>query len=234
MDFLEEGSFSPRPHYAIRDSYFNGVKLAGGVPMGIPFQADLIDDYLDQVDGLLVPGGDFAFPLEWYKEQGEKSPFPPSPRLEFDIAITKKALERDMPILGICAGMQILAGVMGGKLTANIDEHSKSLGVADVTHRGTTPLEFAHKLLVEDGTLLEEIVGMNEMGVNSHHSEGVVEAPEGLIVSGKAEDGVIEVIEVADKEFAIGVQFHPEFFLKEGEPNFEFFKNLVKAASNVL
>lgn len=225
LDFVTEGSFSARPHYAVRESYFEAVKLAGGIPIGIPFQTDLIDDYLEKVDGLMIPGGDFALHPDWYLE-GEKSPFAPSKRLEFDVEIIRKALAMDMPLLGICAGMQILAGMHGCKLSGDIQKFSKT----GMSHRGTDPYQYAHNVIVEPNTLLEDLAQSQEFGVNSHHSEGVVEVCAPVKISGLAGDGVIEAVEIAGKKFALGVQWHPEFFLEEDNQNFDIIKALVFAA----
>lgn len=229
LDFAEgseaEGSFSKRDYYAIRDSYFDAVKAAGGTPIGIPFQADLIDDYLDLIDAIIIPGGDFALDPAWYVA-GDAPQFPPSKRLEFDVEIIKKALERDMPLLGICAGMQILAGMHGCKLTSDIQKYSAT----QISHRGEDPHQYAHDVIVEDDGLLELISQAQYMGVNSHHAEGVVEVSHPIKISGMAGDGVIEAIEVAGKKFALGVQWHPEFFIEDENPNFEIFKALVSSA----
>ncbi|PIR32178.1 MAG: hypothetical protein COV36_04895, partial [Alphaproteobacteria bacterium CG11_big_fil_rev_8_21_14_0_20_44_7] len=169
LDFLENGSFSPRPHYAIRDSYFNAIAKAGGIPIGIPFQSQLIDEYLERVDGIIIPGGDFALEPAWYVE-GEKPAFPPSSRLNFDIEIIKKALAKNTPLLGICAGMQILAGMHGAKLSSNIQKYSST----NSSHRGIDATEYTHNVLVESGSVLSKITNKAEFAVNSHHTEGVV------------------------------------------------------------
>jgi putative glutamine amidotransferase len=219
------GSFSARPHYAIRESYFDSIRLAGGIPMGIPFQADLIDEYLDLIDGIIIPGGDFALDPSWYVA-GDAPKFLPSKRLAFDVEIIRKALEQDMPLLGICAGMQILAGMHGCKLASDITKYSKT----HVSHRGIDPYQYAHNVIVESDSLLEDISQVQEFGVNSHHNEGVVEVAGDIKISGISGDGVIEAIEVAGKKFALGVQWHPEFFLDAEDNNFEIVKALVFAA----
>lgn len=225
LDFCESGSFSARPHYAVRESYFNMVRLAGGIPIGIPFQADLIDEYLGMIDGIIIPGGDFALDPAWYVS-GDGPAYPASKRLAFDVEIITKALANDIPLLGICAGMQILGGMHGCKLTSKIKEYSSTKSC----HRGIDPYKVAHGLKIENGSLLSKIVGLPEFGVNSHHSEGVVEISPKVTVSGKADDDVIEAIEVVGKKFALGVQWHPEFFLEDGNPNFDIAKALINAA----
>ena len=226
LDYCEGGGFSPRPYYAIRESYFDRVREAGGVPIAIPYQPELIDDYLEMVDGVIIPGGDFALDADWYVNNDGPA-FPNSPRLEFDIEFIKKALARDIPLLGICAGMQILAGMHGCKLTSNIQEYSN----CNRNHLDEIEAEsIAHQMKVEFGSALHSIVKVDEFGVNSRHREGVVEVSDAVTVCGKSDDGIIEAIELPNKKFALGVQWHPEFFVS-GE-NFEIIKTLIERSKN--
>lgn len=228
LDFSEGGGFSPRPYYAIRNSYFDRVKEAGGVPIAIPYQPELIDEYLEMIDGLIIPGGDFALDADWY-EGADGPAFPNSPRLEFDIAIIKKALSRNIPLLGICAGMQILAGMHDCKLTSNVQKYSKT----NLNHLDEIEAEsIAHQMIVSRGTLLHSIVKTDEFGVNSRHREGVVEVSDQVKVCGISDDDIIEAIELPKYKFAIGVQWHPEFFYN-GE-NAEIINALVKTSSDML
>lgn len=227
LDYQHAGSFSPRPHYAIRDSYFNAVSAAGGVPIGIPFMADLVDEYLDRIQALIIPGGDFALDSTWYVKD-DKPGFEPTPRLDFDVEIITKALSRNIPLLGICAGMQIMGGMHGCKLTSDINAYVKTR----LCHSyGVTADEYAHDIDVVEDSMLAGIVGKKVIAVNSRHKEGIVEICDKVTVAGRSDDGVIEAIEIAGHKFALGVQWHPEFFIRENEPNFKIFQALVKAAS---
>ena len=225
LDYQDEGSFSPRPHYAIRDSYFYAVSAAGGTPIGIPFMRESIDEYLDLIGALVVPGGDFALEPKWYAKD-DKPGFPATKRLDFDIEIITKALAKNIPLLGICAGMQILGGVLGCRLTSDINKY---IGTRLCHSYGVIADQFAHEVFIDRGSLLHEITGVEKMQTNSRHREGIVELSDKVIKSGLSDDGVIEAIEVRDKKFALGVQWHPEFFIKENEPNFKIFQGLVKA-----
>lgn len=227
LDYVLAGSFSPRPHYAIRDSYFNAVEAAGGTPIGIPFMGNLIDDYLSVINALVVPGGDFALNSNWYVKD-DKPGFPPTPRLEFDVEIITKALRKKIPLLGICAGMQIMGGMHGSKLTSNINKYVDS----KLCHlKGTDAAEYAHEVRIEKNSLLRKIVGADAMQTNSRHIEGIVEPSDNVVVTAKSDDGVVEAIELKGYDFALGVQWHPEFFIQENEPNFKIFQALVKASA---
>lgn len=171
LDYQHSGSFSPRPHYAIRDSYFNAVNAAGGTPIGIPFMGTLVDEYLDRVTGLIIPGGDFALDSNWYIK-GDKPGFEATPRLAFDIEIIGKAIDRNIPLLGICAGMQIMGGMHGCKLTSDINKYISTR----LCHSyGVTAEEYAHDVEIVDGSLLSKITGKKSMLTNSRHKEGIVE-----------------------------------------------------------
>lgn len=227
LDWEEKGTFSKRPYYALRESYFNIIYKAGGLPVAIPYIHNAIDEYLNNISGLIIPGGDFALKKEWYVNPDEEKPYPPSKRLEFDIAIATRALNRNMPILGICAGMQVMGCISGAKMTPNVQKYLNT----EISHRDHRPAdEFAHNVKVEKNSLLYKITGKDSFAVNTAHSEAIVETPDNVLVSGMADDGVIETIELKDKEFAIGLQWHPEFFLDENDPSFMLIKALVQKA----
>ncbi|PIR39049.1 MAG: gamma-glutamyl-gamma-aminobutyrate hydrolase [Alphaproteobacteria bacterium CG11_big_fil_rev_8_21_14_0_20_39_49] len=228
LDWQKEGTFSKRPHHALREHYFNVVEKAGGLPFGIPYAPDRINDYLDKVDGLVIPGGFFESPKKWYISDDGKSPYEPSPRLEFDLALIKSALDRDIPILGICAGMQLMGGLMGCKMTENLQEYYNT----DIDHLNKKPAEeVAHYVDIKAGTLLEKITGHSRIDVNTAHREAIVETNDSVIVNCISEDGIIEGIEIPGKRFALGVQWHPEFFSENENPSFKLFKALVTASS---
>lgn len=222
-----KGTFSRRPYYALRESYFGIIYKAGGLPLAIPYITEAIDEYLDKISGLLIPGGDFAFKKEWYVNPDEEKPYQPSKRLDFDIAIANRALDRDVPLLGICAGMQVLGCISGAKMTPNVNKHLNT----SIDHRNHKPADqVAHDVKVAANSKLYSITGKDIFAVNTAHSEAIVETPENVLVSGVSEDGAIEAIEIKNKEFAIGVQWHPEFFPDNTDPSFLIVKALVDKA----
>lgn len=211
MDWQAKGSFSPRPHYAIRESYFAAVWDAGGLPVGLPLLESAGHDFLAHVDGVVVPGGDYPSPSRWYGDGhgiGDEHP-----RSVVNEQMLRNLLAADKPFLAICAGHQELAAATGGLLHWRVKDSLPGAG----DHRGGDPTQPFHAVQVVPDTLLARLVGSSEIQVNSHHHEAVRSLGGGVVVSGRAPDGVIEAIEVPGKRFALGVQWHPEFGLSEAD-----------------
>lgn len=226
LDYQEEGSFSRRPHYALRRAYFDAVWQAGGLPLGLPYIIEGRNDYLDAVGGVIVPGGFYPFPDVYYGGELAVAE-PPHPRHAAEVPLVQAAIARDVPLLGICAGLQVLAAVEGADLIRDL----KSEIGGDIDHLNEKPAEEpAHAVAVTPGTLLHKIVGHDEIMVNTAHNEAPRTLPPTLVVNAVAPDGVIEGAERPDRTFCLGVQWHPEFFLGEDDPNQALFKALVEAA----
>jgi len=224
LDYEAAGSFSKRPHYALRTAYFDAVWRAGGLPMGLPYIEGAGADYLDALAGLIVPGGFYSFPAEAYGRPADSQPV--HPRYAFERTLMAAALERDLPTLGICAGMQVMALARGATFWADI---RNELDCA-VDHLNEKPAEeTAHPVDIVPGSKLFDIVGKARIEVNTAHNEALRDVPRNVRVTATAPDGVIEAIELDDRRFALGVQWHPEFFQADGDPNFQLFKSLVAA-----
>jgi putative glutamine amidotransferase len=222
MDWQVKGSFSPRPHYAIRDSYFQAVWDAGGLPVGLPLLEAAGNDYLTHVDGVVVPGGDYPSPSRWYGDAHGIAD--EHPRSVVNEQLIRDLLLLDKPFLAICAGHQEMAAATGGLLYWRVMQSLPGAG----NHRGVDPSKPTHAVNVTPGTLLHRLVKTESFEVNSHHHEAVKSLGDTLVVSGRAPDGVIEAIEVPGKRFALGVQWHPEFGLSEADH--ALFVGLVEAS----
>jgi putative glutamine amidotransferase len=222
LDWQATGSFSPRPHYAIRDSYFAAVYDAGGLPIGLPLLESAVGDYLSHVQGVVIPGGDYPSPSRWYAD-GHGIP-DEHPRTVVNENLVREVLKTQIPLLAICAGHQELAAATGGLLHWRVSQAVPGA----TSHRSTSPVQVAHDVHITKGTLLHRLVGSDTIQVNSHHNEAVKSLGEGLVISGTAPDGVIEAIEVPNHPFALGVQWHPEFGLTEADH--ALFTGLVAAA----
>lgn len=222
MDWCARGSYSPRPHYVIRDSYFAAVWDAGGLLVGIPLLEGQGREFLDKVQGVIIPGGDYPSPSRWYGDGHGIAD--EHPRTVVNEQMIREMIARDIPFLAICAGHQELAAATGGLLYWRVQKSLSNVG----EHRSGDPSKVCHPVRVEAGSLLHRLVGVGEIEVNSHHHEAVRSVGSGVKISGMAPDGVIEAIEVPACRFGLGVQWHPEFGLTEADH--KIFSGLVEAA----
>lgn len=226
MDYEAEGSFSSRPHYALRTGYFDAVWNAGGTPIAVPYIDEAVDAFLDLCGGFLFPGGTYPFPARLYGEidDGTENLHP---RFAFEEQLMRRVVDQDRPVLGVCAGMQVLAGLYGGTFYRNVHSVIKT----SIDHLNERPAEqTAHGITIKSGSRLHDILGGTEFQVNTAHKEALSNQPKGLVVNAHAEDGVVEGVEVDGKRFCLGVQWHPEFFATDPDPNFNLFKSLITAA----
>lgn len=190
-------------------SYSAAVQAAGGLALLVPADDDLgrnPDELLDKVDALVLAGGADVDPLTYGARAHPETQDGSQERDRAELALTHRALERDLPLLGICRGMHMLNVATGGTLAQHLPD---AIGSSRHAH---TPGTFAdHEVLLEPGSLAARAVGATSTLVKSHHHQGVDELGEGLVASGRAEpDGVIEAIELPDRGFALGVLWHPE------------------------
>ena len=214
----EEGggdTYSKFPWHALRQNYSGAVARAGGLPMLMGPEAALADGFLDAIDGLLITGGDFDVDPAIYGDASRHASVTlKEARTQFELAMTRGALSRDMPVLGICGGLQHLHVVLGGALIQHIPDDVPGA----LAHEQPNPRdEPGHDVEVSESTLLHGIVGTRRMSVNSAHHQAPRDTPEGVVVNAVAPDGVIEGIEVPARTFCLGVQWHPEFAIDPGD-----------------
>lgn len=160
---------------------------------------------LEGIDGLLVTGGTDVNPKLYGQAPHAETDAPDDARDQLESGLLESALDRDLPVLAICRGMQLFNVVHGGTLEQHIDSHRKHrVGEGE----RCAP---AHRVAVESGSVLAQAVGEGEMCVNSRHHQAVADVGDGLVVSARdAEDGMVEALERPDKRFAVAVQWHPE------------------------
>jgi putative glutamine amidotransferase len=233
-DFENETGTGPdkkAARYILWERYVSAVVEAGGAPMILPYvrMPEEVDLYLDRIDGLIVTGGAFDIdPAHYGETWGTAKGTVKETRTAFEMMITRGALERNFPILGICGGEQLLNVLFKGSLYQDI------LAQVDgaMNHERKKEKEPLHAVKVLPGTLLETIVGRKTLQVNSSHHQAVREIGEGLRVNAVSEDGIIEGIESGRHRFVLGVQWHPEA-QSESEPLCRrIFDALIDAATN--
>jgi putative glutamine amidotransferase len=208
--------------------------MAGGVPVILPFVPDAALEMLDVIDGLILSGGSDLDPALFGDTEVHPQTYDILPdRDAAELALAKGALDRDMPILGICRGIQALNVAMGGTLYQDVpDQYS-----ADIAHRQqeeSIPADQSgHSVTVEEGSLLERTYGNGPVPVNSFHHQAVKDVAPGLVVSGRSEDGLVEAVESTTHGFVLGVQWHPELMFAADEAHLAPFSSLVQASANV-
>ena len=212
---------------SINQDYLEGILRAGGTPVLFPItdDAERMAALLDQVDGLMLPGGEDLDPAIYGETKlpccGEIVPR----RDAMEIPLCREALKRGMPILAICKGLQVLNCALGGSLYQDLEEQFGK----DLRHpRYEVPRESVHDVEVQAGTLLASIVEAGRMGVNSRHHQGIKKLGEGLRINATAPDGLIEGVEVEGRNFALGVQWHPESLCDHDERQQKIFDAFVK------
>ena len=228
LDSEEAGTYSKFPWYAIRENYSSAVSDAGGLSFMLPHDLDRVDDYLDLISGLVVTGGAFDVdPALFGAEARHPSVVVKATRTDFEWAVTEGALKRNMPVLGICGGQQLLNVVLGGTLIQHIPDEINT----PLAHEQPNPRDEAgHAVTVTEGTLLHRIAGNTQLSVNSAHHQAVKGVGANVAINSTAPDGVIEGIEASEYAFCLGVQWHPEFSIDPADARiFEAFISAAEA-----
>lgn len=225
LDYEEKPTYSKKPWYALRENYCSSVSDLGALALPLPHDVEKVEEYLDLIDGLLITGGAFDVSPELYGlSEKHDTVITKDNRTKFEFAITKMAIERGIPILGICGGEQLLNVVLGGTLIQHIPDSINNA----LEHEQKNPRDEAgHVVTITENTLLYKIVGKREMAVNTAHHQAVDRVAPQMLVNAVTSDGVIEGVELPSHPFCIGVQWHPEYFVDASD--IKIFKAFVEA-----
>jgi putative glutamine amidotransferase len=192
-----EVNLSPR-------TYSLAVQRAGALALILPpddVVAEAPDELLEMLDGLILAGGSDIDPASYGAQPHPETRGTRPERDRFEIALGTRALERDMPVLGICRGMQMMNVIQGGTLNQHLGSE---------LHRHTPGAFTDHGVRLDPGSLAARVVGDEHTDVKSAHHQGLDELGEGVVASGYADDGLVEAIEIPAHAFAVGVLWHPE------------------------
>jgi len=226
LDSEEGGGYAKQPWYALRENYAGSVTAAGGLPLMLAHEPQLAGECAQRLDALIVTGGDFDVdPALFGAAKRHPKVTTKDRRTQFEFEVTRAALERGLPVLGICGGRQLLNVVLGGTLIQHIPDEVENALAHEQPNPRTEP---GHEVTVTPDTLLHRITGSATMAVNSAHHQAVKDVGPDVIVNAVTSDGVIEGIESTAHEFCIGVQWHPEFAIDPGDA--KIFQALVAAA----
>lgn len=234
MDY-EEDKNNPKQikTYEVYKTYVDAVSQAGGIPILLPpIDDDKLKQVFDRLDGVVLVGG-ADYPSSYYNQPKHESADEMHPiRADFDLRLAKMALQdKFKPVLGICAGCQILNIAGGGSLIQDIPSHvkeGKTLHRRPVGYSKTVP--FKHTVKIDKDSRLGSIYGVEQLPVPTSHHQCVDKVAKNFSVVAHAEDGMVEAIESNDKSrFLFGVQWHPE---RDFESNQNLWKTFINKCSN--
>ena len=218
------------PTYFLRARYVRAVEDLGGIPIVLPLVADLgaRRRLLSHIHGLLLTGSGPDLAPELYGErQRYKFRVMSQRRATFELEMAQMARAADLPLLGICGGMQALNVAFGGSLYQDIDAQRPQ----PLRHRQSLPAtQLTHAVCIAPKSLLHRIVKTKTLRVNSSHHQSVKAVAPSLTATAVAPDGVIEAIESSSQRFLLGIQWHPEFLFDRHQRHRRLFEAFLEAA----
>ena len=205
-------TFSSKIVSGTSKNYIRAIEEFGGIPRIL--YPDVPDSEFADIDGLLLTGGGDIHPDNFDQEWHPALKFVNEDRDELEIPLCREKIEADLPVFGICRGIQIMSVAMGGSLYQDVP----SQFIDPLTHPARENSEDSeHEIEIEPDSRLSKIVGKSADEVNSAHHQAVDEIGEGFTVTARSEDEVIEAIENPLKKFVLGVQYHPERMIQTAE-----------------
>lgn len=227
----QETDGSREPTLFLRARYMQAIEAMGGIPLILPVTAskEIKSSLLSKIQGVLLTGsGPDIDPALYGETQQFRFKKMSKERAASEIALAQMALEANLPVMGICGGLQIINVALGGSLYQDIA--SQITGSLDHRQK-TVATELSHGVSITPGTRLHAILKTDRLQVNSSHHQATKTVAPDLIVDAKAEDGVIEGLESPKHQFVIGVQWHPEFLYARDEPSRKIFLAFLQEAA---
>ncbi len=227
----EEQDYGTMVRHRVSADYSEAVLQAGGLPIILPPQDGTIEQILELVDGLIFTGGADIDPARYGETEIHPMTYDISDeRDRFEIDLLNAAVQRDMPVLCICRGIQVLNVALGGSLVQHIADQVEF----PLPHRqhevGIMATETSHAVTFQEGSLSAEVFESTEIPVNSLHHQSLAIPADGVRVEGISTDGVIESVSVPSCRFVLGLQWHPELLYKTVPTQLKPFEALVEAA----
>ncbi|WP_311487451.1 gamma-glutamyl-gamma-aminobutyrate hydrolase family protein [uncultured Helcococcus sp.] len=226
---IDNGDFAGYRRIYVNEDYADAVIKAGATPLvlSINDEDSVIDEYINIIDGLILSGGHDVDPRNYEENPNPKLGQVLPERDSFDLKLLKKAKEKNIPILGICRGFQLINVSYGGSLWQDLSYSDKEY----IKHNQVYgPDVTTHTIKVEEDTKLHKIVNKDTLSVNSFHHQIIKDLGQGLKLSAQAPDGVVEAFEDPNYRFLLGVQFHPEMLHRVKDEMQNIFNELVKEA----
>jgi putative glutamine amidotransferase len=216
---------------SIAEAYIRAISQAGGTPVSIPLglSEKQLQAMLPRLDGILFSGGGDIEPERFGADPHPEVSFVDPDRDRVEIHLVLEAVQRGVPLLGICRGIQTINVALGGTLYTHVPEQLP--GAVHPPYIESKPRDYlAHEVNIQPGTRLYDILGHSSVQVNSLHHQGIERLAPGLMVSAQAPDGLIEGVELSDYPFGLAVQWHPEWLMAH-VPMRALFRAFVEAAA---
>lgn len=217
--------------YNVAADYTQAIERAGGIPMILPLHVSDISRVLDQLDGIVFSGGGDIDPELFHQERHETVSYVDAERDAFEINLMQQAFARNLPILAICRGMQVMNVAQGGDLIQDIPSQTGSVLEHSQRDHGVGEHEISQQASVSPGdNPFTRALGEGPVDINSFHHQSVGDVAPTLQVAAVSEDGIVEAVYAPDYTYAIGTQWHPERLAAEYPGQQALFNNLIQAA----
>jgi putative glutamine amidotransferase len=220
--------------YSLTRKYAEGVRQAGGVPLIVPhnLEESSLHAVLDRLDGVLLSGGGDIDPVLFNEDIHPATSEIESDRDRVELTLARWLVERDIPFLAICRGIQVLNVALGGSLLQDIPSQVPD-ALPHSFDRQTTPRDYlAHPVKIDPSSQLARIMQLEVAQTNSWHHQSIKQMADGLQLTAVAPDGVIEAVEVPGRRYAIAVQWHPEWLFEEYIEHRRLFTGLIEATQD--
>jgi len=216
-----------KPHYMLPWTYCEAIEKAGGLPVMLPYKADLslVPEYVDKFDGFVLAGGDDLDPSLYGQEYHPMAQRIDPDRQKFEFALLVEIEKRRAPVLGVCLGSQVMNVYRGGSLHQFLPDLTRD---SALEHRRLDDWGRRHGVIVEPDTHIGRAIGKREIISNTSHKQAVDRLGRNLRITARAPDGVIEGTEDPSLPFFVGVQWHPER-QNEEKDHLAIFRALVEA-----
>lgn len=212
--------------YSLPAVYVHAVRRAGGLPVLLPPDADEAEGVCERVDGILLTGGGDIDPRHYNGQQHDEIYNINEERDKGEFRVVEFVLERQIPTLAICRGIQVLTVFLGGSL----HEHLPDVYGEDIIHRLPLRVACRHAVEIISGSKLAGIMSRSPVEIVSWHHQAIKDVPGDVVVTARSVDGVIEAIEMDSHPWLIGVQWHPELSAAEDPLQQKLFDTLVEQA----
>ena len=210
--------------------YIRALVDAGATPLPIPVTDDpsRAAEYIDLIDGLLIPGGQDVVPALFGEDPRPEVTYMLESQDLMEMELLRLAVQKGIPVFGICRGLQLMNVTFGGGLIQDIYAQKR----ATVGHKQSAAIrsQATHSVKLLEGSLMEQLLGKEPLGVNSYHHQAIDSVAPGFVVSGAAADGIIEAIENPEKNL-FAVQWHPEEMYIRYPRFANLFRHLVETAA---